>query len=157
MTNFTIQLLIGWPWSKFSHAPECSKQPLWVKTDCKLQGSWGVVSRLKYLWNQPQRKHRQRCLKIGTLTWEFVLDGQRQCTGVIFGTPGTVYFCYSLAVSPSVYTVLSPCLSFWLYLSSKHCQLTLHHWLSSILPGVAPQRKLLYQGCFIWQLVVECM
>ena len=38
-----------------------------TKTDCQLKGSWGIVSMLKPLQKQPQRRHRQRCLKIDTL------------------------------------------------------------------------------------------
>ena len=43
---------------------------------------------------------------------------RKQCVGIIFGTPGTGNSRYSLAVSPSVYTVLvfSPHLSVCLYL-----------------------------------------
>ena len=54
---------------------------------------------------------------------------RKQCTGVIFGTPGTAYLCYSLAVLLSVYTVFSPCWSVWLYMLSDDCWLTLLHCL----------------------------
>ena len=38
-----------------------------MKTDCQLEGSWGIVSMLKSLQTQLQRRHRQWCLKIDTL------------------------------------------------------------------------------------------
>ena len=38
-----------------------------LKTDCQFEGSWGIVSMLKPLQEQLQRRHRQRCLKIDIL------------------------------------------------------------------------------------------
>ena len=38
-----------------------------TKTDCVFEGSWGIVSMLKSLQKQLQRRHRQRCLEIDTL------------------------------------------------------------------------------------------
>ena len=40
---------------------------------------------------------------------------------VIFGTPGTTYLHYSLAVSLNVYTVLPSRLSVQMYVSSDDC------------------------------------
>ena len=45
----------------------------------------------------------------------------KQRAGVIFGTPGTAYLRYSLAVSPIVYAVFPPRLSVRIYLSSDDC------------------------------------
>ena len=95
-------------------------------------GSWGIVSTLKSLQKQLQRRHKQRYLKIRRYTSpkiDVFLNGhfnasstnRRQCAGVIFGTPGTAYLCYSLAVSPNVYTVFPPRLSIRVYLSSNNC------------------------------------
>ena len=41
--------------------------------------------------------------------------------GIIFGTPGTAYLHYNLAVSLSVYAVYSPRLSVQFYLLSDDC------------------------------------
>ena len=47
--------------------PQVLKAATATKTDCELEGSWGIVSMLKSLQKQLQRRHRQRCLKIDTL------------------------------------------------------------------------------------------
>ena len=60
---------------------------------------------------------------------DFFLDGhfittrvnRKQWVGVIFGTPGTVNLRYSLAVSPSVYTVFSLHLTVRFNLLSDDC------------------------------------
>ena len=112
-THFTVQLLIGWPWSVFSCAPE-------QKKDWEMEGSWGIVSMLKSLQMQLQRRHRQQCLTIDTypmidffqmvilslLVWVLFLVHQ---------VLHTVYLRYRLVVSPRVCTVFPPHLSVWLY------------------------------------------
>jgi len=128
-------------WSNWTGS--CSALPLSVQSSYRYDnilrigevgggGSWGIVSTLKSLQKQLQRRHKQRYLKIRRYTSpkiDVFLNGhfnasstnRRQCAGVIFGTPGTAYPCYSLAVSPNVYTVFPPRLSFRVYLSSNNC------------------------------------
>ena len=99
-----------------------------TKIYCELGRSWGIVSMLKSLQKQLQRRHKQQCLKIHTL-FRCFSDGhftassanRKQCAGVIFGTPGTTYLSYSLVVSPNVYAVFPPRLSVRIYLSSDDC------------------------------------
>ena len=38
-----------------------------TKTDCQFEGYWGIVSILKSLQKQLQRRRRQRCLEIDTV------------------------------------------------------------------------------------------
>ena len=47
--------------------PPVFKAATMTKTDCKLEGSWGIVLMLKSLQKQLQRRHRQWCLKMSTL------------------------------------------------------------------------------------------
>ena len=80
---------------------DCSKQlSTATKIYCKLERSWGIISMLKSLQKQLQRRHKQRCLKIDTLLRSMMFsDGRfdasgansKQYAGVIFGTPGTAY------------------------------------------------------------------
>ena len=89
----------------------CSAAPLSVQSSYRYEnvlwigGVWGIVSMLKSLQKQLQRRHKQLCLKIDTLLRRLMFpDGhfnassanRRQCASIIFGTPGTVYLCYSL-------------------------------------------------------------
>ena len=66
MTNFTVRLLID-------RTGPCSAMPLSVQSSyryqniCELGRSWGIVSMLKSLQKQLQRRHKQQCLKIHTL------------------------------------------------------------------------------------------
>ena len=101
-----------------------------TKIYCELGRSWGIVSMLKSLQKQLQRRHNNSVWKYIHFSeyWCFS-DGhfiassanRKQCAGVIFGTPGTTYFSYSLVVSPSVYAVFPPRLSVRIYLSSDDC------------------------------------
>ena len=129
MTNFTVRLLIESDWSMFSCTLECSKQ-LPLRKCIMNWGGCGIISMLKSLQIQLQRRHKQQCLKIDTLLWRLMFpDGhfnassanRRQYAGAIFGTPGTAYLCYSFAVSPNVYAVFPPHLSIQVYLSSDNC------------------------------------
>ena len=70
-TNFTVRLLIKSDWSMLSSAPECSKQlPLrqYIVNWGGGGGSWGIVSTLKSLQKQLQRRHKLRYLKIHRYT-----------------------------------------------------------------------------------------
>ena len=61
MTNFTVRLLID-------RTGPCSATPLSVQSSYRYQKrSWGIVSMLKSLQKQLQRRHKQQCLKIHTL------------------------------------------------------------------------------------------
>ena len=129
MTNFTVRY-------RSNRTGPCSAAPLSVQSSYRYQNilrigrSWGIVSMLKSLQKQLQRRHKQQCLKIHTLFRILMFFGRpfiassanrKQCAGVIFGTPGTTYLSYSLVVSPNVYAVFPPRLSVRIYLSSDDC------------------------------------
>ena len=118
-------LIVDWM-TLLSHASEYSGS----YRDCELEGSWGIISVLKYFQKQLHRRHRQWCVKRDTLIqglifirWSFIAFSVnwKQCGGVNFGTLGTAYLCYSIAVSPSVYTVFSLQLSVRLYRLLNDC------------------------------------
>ena len=111
-----------------SAAPQSAQSSYHYKNLLQIGGTWGIVLMLKSLQKQLQRKHKQRYLKIDTLLRRLMfLDShfnasstnRNQCAGVIFGTPGTAYLHYSLAVSPNVYAVFPPHSSVCVYLSSN--------------------------------------
>ena len=88
---------------------------------------------------------------------------RKQCTSVIFGTPGTAYLCYSLAVPLSIYKVFSSCWSVQLYMSSDDCCLTLNtdsnnsiKWRSDVMEvSVKPHPRRKVQHCCKW--IMGCL
>ena len=59
-----------------------------------------------------------RLMYFGRPFCRFSSANRKQWVGIILGTPGITYLCYSLAVSLNLYTVLPPRLSVQIYLSS---------------------------------------
>ena len=89
----------------FSCAPECSKQLYCYEIYCKLAGvMWRRISAEispKAASEKAQTAvsgNRYTSPKIDVFGRPFY----QQCMGVIFGTPGTTYLCYSLAVLSNV-------------------------------------------------------
>ena len=88
----------------FSCAPECSKQLYCYEIYCKLAGVMGrrinaeISPKAASEKAQTVSGNRYTSPKIDVFERPFY----QQCMGVIFGTPGTTYLCYSLAVLPNV-------------------------------------------------------
>ena len=117
MTNFTVRLSIGWPWSMFSR--ECSKQLPQRKLNAIC---WDFVSMLKSLQKQIQRSHRQWNLNrytnsiVDVFFWMITLSllaSTRKSVRALFLVHQV------LDTSATVYSVYSPCWSVQSYMSSN--------------------------------------
>ena len=109
--NYPINLFYNHP-IKLNQPVPYSTAPMSIQNWLQIGGSWGIVSMLKPLQKQLQRRHKHQCLKIDTLirrlNGHFIASSvnRQQCAGVIFA-----FLHYSPAVFPNYYAVFPPHLS----------------------------------------------